>query len=80
MNSNSINSQNSQSKEKECKLNISHSVYPESTPDFNTFWSNLKNRIKPHIEEKERIKIEKPLGFFKIPHYDNKFLKKFFEL
>lgn len=69
---NSINSQNLQ----ESKLNISHSIYPESTPDFNTFWKDLKNRVKPIIKEKENFKIKRPLGYLKITHYKNSLFNK----
>lgn len=62
---NSINSQDLP----ESKLNISHSIYPESTPDFNTFWTDLKNRKKSNLNNERDIKIKRPLGFFKIPHY-----------
>lgn len=47
-------------------LNISHSVYPEQTLDFNTWMNYICNR--PKVEEKKErdIYLKRPLGFFRV--------------
>lgn len=57
-------------------LNISHTVLPPNSVDFNTFFAELKihaEEIKARNKEQEEIKtpkkLQKQLGFFKVDYY-----------
>lgn len=58
-------------------LNISHTIYPDTNIDFNTWMINIHNRPKQEdlsiktLNQKKVINCNKPLGYFYVKPYHN---------